>query len=132
MNKIDYGHFYSFSNSKTNPTETYLVSHFTYVIKDLDITKLDAYTDKDNVGTFAPLAVGTGDKLCYGSFSQGIVNIIFYFSSKHILEKAIHYGLHGLVYYFIGFIISLLRLMKLIVMIKNLKIISGHVGGFIV
>lgn len=47
MNKIDYGHFYQFANSKTNPTQTYLVSHFTYVIERLDLTTFDTYSDLD-------------------------------------------------------------------------------------
>ena len=39
------------------------------------MTTLDAYGGDTNIAAFAPLSVGTGDKLCYGSFSQGIVKI---------------------------------------------------------
>jgi hypothetical protein len=69
------------------------------------MTTLDDYGDTINIDAFAPLSVGTGDKLCYGSFSQGIVKKLFNFSFKHILDKVIHYGLHGLVSYSSGFII---------------------------
>ncbi len=131
MNKIDYGHFYQFANSKSNPTITYLVSHFTYVITGLDIATLDVYDDPDIVA-FSSNVAGTGDKLCYGSFSQGIVKYLFNFSSKHTSDKVIHYGLHGLEFYSSGFIILLLKSINLIVMIKNSKIINGLVGDSIV
>jgi hypothetical protein len=72
LNKLDYGHFYQFANSKTNPTETYLVSYFTYVIPGLDLTTLDIYSDT-GITTFSTTVAGTGDKLCFGSFTQGIV-----------------------------------------------------------
>ena len=74
LNELDYGHFYQFANSKTNPTITYLVSKFIYYIINIDNTKTDVYNTA-NAALITP-ATGSGDLLCFGSFSQGIVIFI--------------------------------------------------------
>ena len=97
LNMRDYGHFYSLANSATAPFETYLLSYFILSNVKFDTTKLPAapYNFPRDLLANPETYLATGDRLCWGAASEGIVHISHNLSSKPISEKATHSGLPG-------------------------------------
>ncbi len=84
LNLRDYGHFYQIADSSTAPFETYLLSYFILSKVNFDISKLpnvpynfpsDTALDGTPYNDFDYML--TGDRLCWGSTSQEIVNSLF-------------------------------------------------------
>ena len=134
LNMRDYGHFYSLANSATAPFETYLLSYFILSKVNFDTTILPSapYNFPADGFATAQTYLATGDRLCWGAASEGIVHISHYFSFKPISEKAIHSGLLGSVFCSIGFTFCWLSLMTTTAMTRNSRTTSGHVGDFTV
>ncbi len=99
-----------------------------------DNTKLPTAPYNFPVDSFATAQtyLATGDRLCWGAVSEGIVHIYNNFSSKHISEKATHSGLPGSVFCSTGFIFFYPSPMTTTAMTRNSRITSGHVGDFTV
>lgn len=80
LNKMDYGHFYTIANSAFLPTETYLLSF--YVFSNSKILPTTIPTGSYNFPSSSSFVsndliyLTTGDKLCWGSDSEGIVIIL--------------------------------------------------------
>lgn len=77
LNKRDFGHFYHIADSTSPTSETYLLGYFVLSNAKINIAGLpqvaynfprDGFVKTDTYAT-------TGDKLCWGSSSDGLVTI---------------------------------------------------------
>lgn len=73
LNELQWGNFYSFPNSRT-PTTTDLVSSWVYVVSGFNTTTAEPSSTS---GVISPIVYSIADKLCFGSFTQGIVITFF-------------------------------------------------------
>lgn len=69
LNQLNYGHFYHIADLTYDIT--FLLSYWVYTNVDIDINRLPKYNG-DSFTTLGANYGQTGDKLCYGSVSQGV------------------------------------------------------------
>jgi hypothetical protein len=88
LNRIDFGYFYTIANSASSPTETYLLSYFILSNSKIAASSIPTqaynFPDTTSFTMTADTYLSTGDKICWGADSEGIVIILSYISFKLI------------------------------------------------
>ncbi len=90
LNRMEMGHFYSIVNSATTPGETYLLAYYILSNSQINSANVPNGGIYDFPNTFTPSAdtySSSGDKLCWGSVSEGIVIISFKIVSNSSQRK---------------------------------------------